>query len=317
MIDRHDIALAATRIASATRVTPVIELEQGALGINATLLLKLENLQVSGSFKIRGATNTVLSHPERAAVGLIAASGGNHGLAVAAVARRMGLPARIYVPEVASQAKRALLRDLGAEVVVSGDVYVEAREAALTHAESTGGLMIHAFEAAETIAGQGTLAPEITAQAGRIDAVAVSVGGGGLAAGLAAWFGGEVPLICAEPALAPTLHAAIAAGRPVDVATGGMAADALGCRRIGDLAWDILSPAPVESCLVSEEAIRNAQRDLWNDLRLAVEPAAAVPIACLRAMPNEQVAGKRIVALICGANIDPATLTSGQAKGGA
>lgn len=309
MIDRQAIDLAAVRIASTVRVTPVIELERGALRINATLLLKLENLQASGSFKIRGATNTVLSHPERAAAGLIAASGGNHGVAVATVARRMGLSARIFVPSVASQAKRALLQDLGAEVMVVGDIYVEAREAALNHAASGGGLMIHAFEAAETIAGQGTLAPEISAQVGRVDAVALSVGGGGLAAGLAAWFQGDIPLICGEPVLAPTLHAALAAGEPIDVATGGIAADALGCRRIGNLAWDILSRAQVASRIVSEEAIAAAQRNLWNDLRLAVEPAAALPIACLRAMSNEHLANKRIVVLICGANIDAATLT--------
>lgn len=314
MIDRQNIAVAAERIAGAVRITPVIQLEPGALGIDATLLLKLENLQVSGSFKIRGATNTVLSHPDRAAAGLIAASGGNHGLAVATVARRMGLSARIYVPAVASQEKRALLRDLGAEVVVAGDVYVEAREAALHHAAAAGGLMIHAFEAAETIAGQGTLAPEITAQVGRVDAVALSVGGGGLAAGLAAWYAGEVPLICGEPERAPTLHAALGAGAPVDVATGGLAADALGCRRIGDLAWDVLSRAQVTSLTVTEEAIAKAQRDLWTDLRLAVEPAAAVPIACLRAMPHEQVAGKKVVVLICGANIDPAALALGRSQ---
>lgn len=310
MIDRAAIDLAAVRIASKIRRTPVFELERGALGIDATLILKLENHQVSGSFKIRGATNTVLSHPEMAAAGLVAASGGNHGVAVATVARRMGLKARIFVPSVSSDAKRAMLRDLGAEVVVAGDVYVEARAAALADATSDGALMVQAFEAAETITGQGTIAPELTEQAGQLDAVALSVGGGGLAAGLASWFKGRVPLICGEPELAPTLHAALNAGEPVDVDTGGVAADALGCRRIGDLAFDILSRAPVESCLVSEYDIRTAQNDLWNDLRLAVEPAAALPIACLRAMPPDQISGKRIAVLICGANIDPSTLGS-------
>lgn len=310
MIDRAAIDLAVERIASGIRRTPVIELERGAFGIDATLILKLENHQVSGSFKIRGATNTVLSHPEMTAAGLVAASGGNHGVAVATVARRMGLSARIFVPTVSTEAKRTLLRDLGAEVVVAGDVYVEARAAALEDATSGGALMVHAFEAADTIIGQGTIAPEIAEQAGPFDALALSVGGGGLAAGLASWFDGSVPLICGEPELAPTLHVALKAGGPVDVDTSGIAADALGCRRIGDLAFDILSFANVESCLVSEIDIRRAQKDLWNELRLAVEPAAALPIACLRAMPPDQISGKRIAVLICGANIDPSTLGS-------
>ncbi|MGJ8530822.1 MAG: serine/threonine dehydratase [Alphaproteobacteria bacterium] len=311
MIDRAAIDLAAERIASSIRRTPVLKLEHGAFGIDATLILKLENHQVSGSFKIRGATNMVLSHPDLAAAGLVAASGGNHGVAVAIVARRMGLQARIFVPSVASEAKRALLRDLGAEVVVAGEVYAEARAAALSDAESSGALMVHAFEAAETIIGQGTIAPELMEQAGSLDALALSVGGGGLAAGLASWFEGRVPLICGEPKLAPTLHAALDADGPTDVDTGGIAADALGCRRIGDIAFDILSRANVESCLVSEYDIRTAQTDLWNDLRLAVEPAAALPIACLRALPPDQISGKRIAVLICGANIDPKTLGSG------
>lgn len=314
MIDRAAIDVAAKRIASKIRRTPVIELERGAFGIDATLILKLENLQVSGSFKIRGATNTVLSHPEKAAAGLVAASGGNHGAAVASVARRMGLKARIFVPSVSSEAKRALLRALGADVVVAGDVYVEARAAALADTEANGGLMVQAFEAADTIIGQGTIAPELIDQAGHLDALALSVGGGGLAAGLASWFEGRVPLICGEPERAPTLNAALQAGRPVDVSTGGVAADALGCRRIGDLAFDILSRANVESCLVSEDDISTAQNDLWTELRLAVEPSAALPIACLRAMPSDRIAGKRIAVLICGANLDPSTLGAGTAK---
>lgn len=158
--------------------------------------------------------------------------------------------------------------------------------------------------------GQGTIAPELMQQANHFDALALSVGGGGLAAGLSSWFEGSVPLICGEPQRAPTLHAALDAKKPVDVDTGGIAADALGCRRIGDLAFDILSHANIESYLVSEYDIRMAQTDLWNETRLAVEPAAALLIACLRAMPSDQIAGKRIAVLICGANIDPSTLGS-------
>lgn len=308
MIDRARIDFAARLIAPQIRRTPVIELARGAFGIDATLVLKLENLQVSGSFKIRGAMNTVLSHPDRAKSGLVAASGGNHGAAVALAARRMGLNARIFVPSVSSEAKRVLLRDLGAEVVVAGDVYVDARAAAIEEATRSGALMVQAFEAADTITGQGTIAPELAEQTTPFDALAVSVGGGGLAAGLASWLEGRIPLICCEPELCPTLHAALAAGGPVDVETGGVAADALGCRRLGDLAFEILSHAAVESSLVSDAEVSRAQQDLWKDLRLAVEPAAALPIACLRALPPAQVSGKRIAVLVCGANIDPATL---------
>lgn len=307
MIRCDQIRDAASRIAGHIRRTPVLELHPGTLGVDATLVLKLENLQVSGSFKIRGATHTVLSHPQAAAAGLVAASGGNHGAAVATVARRFGLEARIYTPAVSGDAKRKLLRDLGADVVAEGDVYAEARDAAIADAEAEGKLMVHAFETPEAIVGAGTLGPEIETQT-RPDAVAVSVGGGGLAAGIATWFGSRVPLICAEPAEAPTLNSALTAGRPVDVETGGMAADALGCRRIGDLAFEQLSDARVESCLVSEADIKRAQSDLWGVLRLAVEPAAAVPLAGLRALPAEAIRGKRIALLICGANVDPAMI---------
>ncbi len=250
------------------------------------------------TWMIAGSVGTVQPRPIQS----------NHGAAVATIARRMGLKARIFVPSIASKAKQSLLRNLGAEVVVAGDVYVEARTAALADAAIHSGLMVHAFEAAETMMGQGTIAPELMQQTNDFDALALSVGGGGLAAGLASWFDHRMPLICGEPELAPTLHAALEANKPVDVDTGGIAADALGCRRIGDLAFDILSPANIESYLVSETDIRKAQTDLWNELRLAVEPAAALPIACLRAMPPDQIAGKRIAVLICGANIDPSTL---------
>ncbi|WP_193182958.1 serine/threonine dehydratase [Nisaea sediminum] len=311
MIDHSAIEVAANRIASHIRRTPVIELEPGALGIDATLVLKLESQQISGSFKIRGATNAVLSSPELAAGGLVAASGGNHGVAVATVARRMGLRARIFVPSISSEAKRTLLRDLGAEVIVAGDVYVESRSAAQADAEASGGLMVHAFEAEETIIGQGSIGMELDKQAPDLDALVLSVGGGGLAAGLAAWFNRRIPLICAEPERAPTLHAALAAGAPVDVETGGIAADALGCRRLGDLAFETLATAEVESRLVEDEDIQRAQHDLWREVRLAAEPAAALPIACLRAMPPDRIANRRIGVLICGANIDPAQLSAG------
>ena len=303
---KTNIGAAHERIAGFVRQTPLLRLEPGALGVNAELFLKLENLQVSGSFKIRGAINTVLSYPNEARGGLIAASGGNHGLAVAFIARRMKLPARIFVPSITSQAKRDLLRDLGAEVIEAGHNYSEARAAAQMYLASYDGLMIDAFESAQTLAGQGTIGPELENL--DLDAIALSVGGGGLAAGIAGWFESKVRLICGEPRLAPTLHAAVVAGQPVDVETACLAADALGCRRIGDLAFAQLARSRMRTVLVTEEAIREAQRDLWATARLAVEPAAAVPIAALRAMQPEEIEGQRIAVILCGANVHPSEI---------
>ncbi|MEM1330070.1 MAG: pyridoxal-phosphate dependent enzyme [Planctomycetota bacterium] len=304
MISRDQIQSAAEQIARHIRDTPVLELPRGTLGIDATLVLKLENMQASGSFKIRNAFHSVLSNPRAAQAGLVAASGGNLGIAVATVARILGLRARVYTPAVTGDAKRGVLRDLGAEVLIEGDVYAEAREAALSDAETNGRLMVHAFESAESIVGAGTLGPEIEAQA-QPDLIALSVGGGGLAAGVASWFGERAQIVCAEPAEAPTLHNALAHGQPSDVATGGLAADALGCRRIGELAFKTLRVGKTESRLVSEAEIKLALRDIWGVLRIAAEPAAAVALAGVRALPPEMVNGKRIAVLICGGNVDP------------
>lgn len=307
MIEREQIYAAAKAIAPHIRQTPVLEVPPGTLDIDATLIFKLEHMQTSGSFKVRGAMNTVLTHPEAAKSGLVAASGGNHGIAVAIVARRLGVRARVFLPTLSGVAKLRRLQDLGAEVVLEGDTYKEALAAATVEAESKGILILYAFESPETIIGAGTIGPELDEQA-RPDMIAVAVGGGGLAAGLATWFGDRVPLLCAEPVGSPTLHAALSAGEPMDVEIGGIAADALGCPRVGDIPFGVLSRSRVMSALVEPAEILRAQTDLWDELRIAVEPAAAVSLAGVRALPAAEVRGKRIAVVLCGANLDPVSI---------
>lgn len=309
MIQREQIVAARKAIAPHIRQTPVLEVPPGTLGIDATLVLKLEHMQTSGSFKVRGVMNNVLTHPGAAKSGLVAASGGNHGIAVALVARRLGVQARVFLPTLSGAAKRGRLRDLGAEVLVDGEIYQETLAAARADAASKGMLILYAFEAPETIIGAGTLGPELEEQA-QPDMIAVAVGGGGLAAGLATWFGDRVPLVCAEPAGSPTLHSSLSAGEPVDIEIGGIAADALGCPRIGDIPFEVLSRSRVMSELVEPADVVRAQSDLWNELRIAVEPAAAVALAGVRALPAADVRGKRIAVLLCGANLDPASIAA-------
>jgi threonine dehydratase len=306
-----DIAAAYERIAPHIRKTPVMHLQPGTFGLDFAISVKLEGQQVTGSFKPRGAFNTVLKHQARARNGLVAASGGNHGAGVAYVARAMGLPCRIFVPSVSSEMKRQVLRDLGAEVIVDGDVYAESYLAAKAYAEQSDGLLVAAFEAREAIEGQGTLALELEQQAPELDKVIVSVGGAGFIAGVAAWYGASTQTIGVEPEMAPSLYAALEAGRPVDVQTGGVAADALGCRRVGDLSFEVAKAAHVICYLVSEEQIIQAQKDIWNTLRLIVEPAAALPLALLRSGQIAVARGEHVGLVLCGSNTDPAKLHAG------
>ena len=249
-------------IAADVRRTPLWRLPGAALGLDvAELWLKLEQLQLGGSFKARGMFNRMRSLPIPAA-GVVIASGGNAGIAVATAARTLGVPCEVFLPELASHAKRQALADLGAQVVVQGAAYADALAACLQRQQQT-----------------GTLAAEIEQEAGLPDRVLVSVGGGGLVAGIAAWFAGRVRVEALEPQGSPTLHAARAAGEPVDVAVSGLAADALGARRIGRIAWPICQRFVAASHLIADEAISAAQQRLWRDLRLAVEPAAALPLA--------------------------------------
>ncbi|CAN5836375.1 threonine/serine dehydratase [soil metagenome] len=311
-ITRQQIEAAAERIAPHVRQTPLWRLPSSALGVQGDaapfeVWLKLEQLQRSGSFKARGMFNRLLSHAIPAA-GVIAASGGNAGIATAVAARALGVRAEIFVPNVSSAAKRATLASLGASVVVTGDAYADALAACQARQRETGALMTHAYDQPEVVAGAGTLAREIEQQFGTPDSVLVSVGGGGLIAGVAAWFEHRSRVIAVEPVLAPTLYRAREAGVPVDVAVSGIAADSLGARRIGAIAWEVSQQHVAASHLLGDEAIRAAQRFLWAELRLAVEPAAALPLAALQTGTVRPRAGEKVCLIVCGANVDVATL---------
>ncbi len=310
MISLADIETAAARIAPHVRRTPSWVLPSSALQIDGPpfeVWLKLEQLQVSGSFKARGMFNRLLANPIPAA-GVIAASGGNAGIATATAARALGVPAEIFVPTVISPAKRERLEGLGARVVVTGAVYAEALAACEQRQRATGALMTHAYDQPEVLAGAGTLEREIEQQRGVPDALLVSVGGGGLIGGIASWFAGRTQVVALEPQGAPTLHRALAAGTPVDVEVSGLAADALGARRIGALAWGVVQRHPATSLLLDDAAIRDAQRLLWQSFKLAVEPAAALPLAALRSGAWRPLEAQRVCLIVCGANVDPSTL---------
>ena len=316
-ITPHDILLAAERIAPHVHQTPLWRLPSSALGLRSDapgfeVWLKLEHLQRSGSFKARGMFNRLLSNTIPAA-GVIAASGGNAGIATAVAANALGVPAEIFVPSISSPAKRARLAALGARVVVGGDAYADALAACEARQRETGALMTHAYDQPEVVAGAGTLAREIEQEAGRPDTVLVSVGGGGLIGGIAAWFEDRSRVVALEPELAPTLHSARAAGRRVDVSVGGIAADSLGARRLGAIAWELARRHVAESLLLTDDAILAAQRFLWHEFKLAVEPAAALPLAALQTGAVQPAAGDRVCLIVCGANLDPATLSGATA----
>ncbi|MGJ7508638.1 threonine/serine dehydratase [Variovorax sp. GT1P44] len=292
------------------RETPLWKLSGEALGVKVRgveVWLKLEHLQVSGSFKARGMMNRLLAN-DIPASGAIVASGGNAGIATAAAAQALGVHCAVYLPKVSTEAKRARLRALGAEVVVVGEAYGDALAACLERQRETGALLTHAYDQPEVVAGAGTLGREIEQQGGLPDSVLVSVGGGGLIGGLAAWFEQRSRVVALEPELAPTLVRAREAGEPVDVDVGGVAADSLGARRIGAISWEITQRHVRDALLLPDEAIRAAQLWMWKELKLAVEPAASLPLAALQTglyVPRE---GEKVCLIVCGANVDPATL---------
>ncbi|SFJ20775.1 threonine dehydratase [Streptosporangium canum] len=296
-----DVREAAERIAGYVRRTPVMEVSPG-------LLLKLEGTQHSGSFKVRGGFNRVLTAGELPEAGVIAASGGNHGLAVAYVARTLGVRAEIFVPAVSSPVKVAGLRALGAEVTQTGAVYAEAYEASAKRAAESGALEIHAYDQAEVVAGQGTVGLEVLEQSGGVDTVLVAVGGGGLVAGITAAVAGRARVVAVEPELIPTLHRALEAGGPVRVEVSGVGADALGASRIGAIGYAVTAAAGVRSVLVSDEAIVDARREMWRSYRIAAEHAGATAFAALRSGAYTPAPGERVAVVVCGANTDPATL---------
>lgn len=290
------------------RQTPLMQLPGSAVGVDcAEVWFKLEQLQIGGSFKARGMFNRLLSATIPAA-GVVIASGGNAGIACAVAAASLGVPCTVFVSSVSPIAKRDTLAALGATVVVAGDSYAQALQACQRRASETGAMLVHAYDQIEVVAGAGTLALEIQAQAAVPDTVLVSVGGGGLIGGLAAGFASRSRVVALEPELCPTLHAARTAGHPVDVDVGGIAADALGARRIGAIAWEVTQRHVDTALLLSEQAIREAQAWMWNDLRLAVEPAAALPLAALRSGVYRPRVDERVCLIVCGANLDPASL---------
>jgi threonine dehydratase len=304
-LTRNGIEAAAARIAPYLRRTPTLALEADALGVAGQLVLKLEFLQVTGSFKPRGAFNRLLS-AEIPEAGVIAASGGNHGVAVAYAAHRLGVPATIFVPTIAAPAKLKRIRDSGAEVIVSGSNYAEALALSMERAKASGALVVHAYDQPEVILGQGTVGLELMAQAPNLDTVLIAVGGGGLIGGISlALAGSGVRIIGVEPVLAPTLHDALAAGRPVPVEVAGVAADSLGAREVGPLAFAILQEQGVRVLLVEDDAIRTAQRVLWHELRILAEPGGATALAALLSNGYRPQPGERVGVVLCGGNTDP------------
>jgi threonine dehydratase len=307
-ITREDIEAARVRIAGDVRHTPLMRIAGRQLGIDcAELWLKLEHLQVGGSFKARGMFNRMRSNPVPEA-GVVIASGGNAGIAVAVAAKAMGVRAEVFVPETATQAKRDKLAELGAVLTVTGASYADALAASLARQAQTGALLMHAYDQREVVIGAGTLAAEVEEDAGVPDRVLVSVGGGGLIAGIAAWFQDRCWIDALEPELAPTLYRAREAGRPVDVEVSGIAADSLGARRIGGIAWQVTQRYVNAAHLLRDASIRAAQEAMWKQLRLAIEPAAALPLAALAAKAIAPRNDERVLLVICGANLDLTSL---------
>jgi threonine dehydratase len=267
----------------------------------ATLVFKLEQLQHSGSFKARGAFANLLLRKVPAA-GVVAASGGNHGAAVAYAAMRLGVRARIFVPTVSAPAKIQRIRDYGADLVVVGERYADALAASEAWERESGAMAVHAFDQEETLLGQGTLARELAAQAPALDTVLVAVGGGGLIGGIAAWYAGDTRLVGVEPEGAPTLFRALAAGQPVDAEAGSIAADSLAPRRVGTLMFPLAQAFVERVVLVTDDAIRRAQAALWSVLRIVAEPGAAAPFAALLAGAYAPAPGERVGVVVSGAN---------------
>jgi threonine dehydratase len=284
------------------RRTPVIEIDGSEFGLPATMLsLKLELFQHSGSFKARGACANLLTR-EVPRAGVVAASGGNHGAAVAYAAMRLKIPAKIFIPTVSSPAKIARIRDYGADLVIEGDRYADALAASEIWTQQTGAMPVHAFDQNETIIGQGTVGLELAEQAPDIDTLLVSVGGGGLIAGIAAWYAGRIKVIGVEPLASPTLTKALEAGRPVDAEAGGLAADSLAPRRVGERGFPIVQKYAPQTVLVSDDTIAEAQATLWRALRIVAEPGGAAAFSAIVSGAYKPKAGERVAVVICGGN---------------
>jgi threonine dehydratase len=302
LISRERIIATERAIRPHVRRTPLIEADGADFDLApAALLFKLELLQHSGSFKARGAFANLLLRDAPAA-GVVAASGGNHGAAVAYAARRLGVSATIFVPGIISPAKAERIRSYGAALVVTGERYSDALAASEAHVAETGAMPVHAFDQPETLLGQGTVGLELEADAPDVDTLLVAVGGGGLIGGIAAWYAGGIRIVAVEPDGAPTLHAAFAAGRPVDAPAGGIAADSLAPRRVGELMFPIACAHVAEIVLVGDDDIRRSQAALWSELRVVAEPGGAAAFAALLSGRYRPARQERVAVLVCGGN---------------
>ena len=301
VVSRKDIEAAASRINSRVRRTPVIQLEEAAFGIDAEIFLKLELFQHTGSFKPRGAFNRILSADVPRA-GVITASGGNHGQAVAYASKVLGIDAEIFVPEGSPSLKAERIRRHGAALTVTGQYYDDAMDACRARALETGALLVHPYDHPDVVAGQGMVGQEMEDQLPDVDTILVAVGGGGLAAGIAAWYQSERKVVTVEPENCTTLASALAAGQPVDVRVGGIASDALGARKIGEIPFSIAREHVTEAVLVSDEAILEARQRLWESLRIVAEPGGVASLAALLSAAYVPDMGERVGVVICGGN---------------
>ncbi|MCX7382571.1 MAG: threonine/serine dehydratase [Alphaproteobacteria bacterium] len=312
-IDRSSIAAAAARIAPYVRRTPIFRLAAGDLGLSFPVTLKLELLQHAGSFKPRGAFNRILRAREAGelpAAGVIAASGGNHGAAVACAAQALGLTAEIFVPQHTPESKRKRIEGYGARLVRGGEAYVEALAASRARQAETGAMEVHAFDHPDVLSGQGTTAMEFEADAPDLTHILIATGGGGLIGGMSAWLGGRIKVISVEPEGCPGLHNALAAGRPIDSPVGGIASDALGAKQVGALMFPIAQANVAAAVLVTDAAIVAAQKTLWDRMRLVAEPGGATALAALLSGVWVPPQGARVGVLVCGSNTDPALVVS-------
>ena len=301
MIPKSDITEAYERIQPHIRSTPTIDIAAGTFGHQGAWNFKLELMQHSGSFKARGAFNNLLSRDIPAA-GVVAASGGNHGAAVAYAAMKLGRPAHIFVPEISSAVKIERIKSYGADIHIGGATYVDALAASDAFCARTHALSVHAYNTKHTLAGQGTLGLEWQHQVPGLDTLVVAVGGGGLIGGIACWYQNDIKIVAVEPDTSCCLHSALEASKPVDVPVSGVAADSLGAKSVGTLAFEIAGHFIDKSVVVPNEAIKAAQKSLWENLRIATEPGGAAAFAALLSGAYRPAAQERVGILICGGN---------------
>jgi threonine dehydratase len=308
LIDRKTISEVEKVIRPYVRRTPVIHVDAADFGVNrsasaatAPLALKLELLQHGGSFKARGAFANLLTRTVPKA-GVVAASGGNHGVAVSYAAMKLGIPAKIFVPSVASQEKVDRIRANGANLVIGGERYADAQAASEKWRAESGAMMVHPYDQEETMLGQGSVGLEFEEQAPEIDTLLVAVGGGGLIGGIASWYAGKIKIIGVEPETAPTLFNAMRAGKPVDSEAGGIAADSLAPKRVGELMFPIAQKFVERVVLVTDDAIRDSQRALWRTMRVATEPGGAAAMSAILSGAYAPEKNEKLGILVCGGN---------------